>query len=76
MSDETEQGAPRAPRNVRILYAGAGITRIRCGDVLTAENLEVLGISVAELVDRGEAELTDDAATIEPAASPAGGEAQ
>lgn len=61
----SDPNTPAEPANIRILYVGPEITRVQCGDVFARTHLAELGVDEAALLSRGEAELTDDAATVQ-----------
>ena len=66
MADENPAAEPQ---NIRVLYVGGGIHRIQPGDVFSRAHLAHLGVSESDLLSGGSAELTDDAATVEPDAA-------
>ena len=54
-----------APKNIRVLYVGPGLNQVKPGDIFSSASLAALGINPSDLLSRGDAELTDLAATVE-----------
>lgn len=49
---------------IQILWVAPAFRAFASGDVLTSENLEAAGYSVDHLIDAGEAQILDDAASV------------